>query len=144
MHYLQLPTPQTQYPATYICPLWWVIWWGSKWYSKTCTKQTDATAAWVMRTAVSCIMWSSQREGPGGGVRLSRPLPAGSDILGTNSHNNNDNNNICVLFAGLAETVSRSRVNALDRIVFDVFLHSWCWNREREKREENEWRGEKH
>lgn len=50
------------------------------------------------------------------------PLPAGSDILGTNSHNNNNNN--CVLFAGLAETVSRSRVNALDRIVFDVFLHS--------------------
>jgi hypothetical protein len=57
----------------------------------------------------------------GVGVRLSGPLPAGSDILGTNSHNNN---NICVLFAGLAETVSRSSVNALDRIVFDVFLHS--------------------
>jgi hypothetical protein len=56
-----------------------------------------------------------------GRVRLSGPLPAGSDILGTNSHNNN---NICVLFTGLAETVSRTLVNALDRIVFDVFLHS--------------------
>jgi hypothetical protein len=36
------------------------------------------------------------REGKG---RLSGPLPAGSDILGTKSHNNNNNNdNICVLF----------------------------------------------
>lgn len=61
MHYLQFPSPQTQYSATYICPLWWIIWWGSKWYNKTCTRQTDATAAWEMRATVSCIMWSSQR-----------------------------------------------------------------------------------
>jgi len=78
-----------------------------------------------VRDACHCFLHHviGQRVG-GRGVRLFGPLPAGSDILGTNCHNNNNNNNNCVLFAGLAETVSRSRVNALDRIVFDVFLHS--------------------
>jgi len=72
------------------------------------------------RYACHCFLHHVIESKGGGGVRLSGPLPAGSNILGTNSHNNN----ICVLFAELAEKVSRSRVNVLDRIVFDVFLHS--------------------
>ena len=67
------------------------------------------------------------QRGGGRGGRLFGLLPAGSDILSINSrnnNNNNNNNNNCVLFAGLAEAVSRSSVNALGRIVFEVFLHS--------------------
>ena len=82
MHYLQFPPSQTRCPATHICPLWWIIWWACD----TKNLHEANRCHRCVRDACHCFL-HHVIESRVGGIRLSGPLPAGHDVLGTNSHN---------------------------------------------------------